>query len=237
MNVFDEDEIEEEEIIEEDLPPPPPTFSEDELAAAKAAAHAQGHAAATKEAQESRSKFVADSLHKIAQDTMTLFAAEAAREKAYEREVLALCVGIFEKLFPIYAEKHGFDELSAQVEQVLQEHSGKGAIELRIAPDMVDAMQAFMSKLSEKHGDLHFTVSGDEGLAGDAVQLLWADGGAVRDTGTMAAQVLAKMQELLAGTGATSHDGEEINERAMPDDAGKNDAALTQEETKGDSHE
>ena len=197
MNVFDE-EIEEEEEIEEDLPPPPPTFSEEELEAARQDGYARGHADATKEQQESRSKYVAETLNNIAAQIQTLFDAESLREKIFEKEALSLSISVLEQILPYMLKEHGFDDLKAHLQGIIEDGHGHGEISVAVAPDMVDAITAFMGKLSEKHSDLRFTVKADEQLSETAVQLSWTDGGAFYDAQAMAEQALLKMREVLA---------------------------------------
>jgi len=198
MNVFDEDIEEEEEEIEEDLPPPPPTFSEEELEAARQEGYARGHAEATKEQQESRSKFVADTLNTIASQIQTLFDAEEKREKTFETEALTLSIAVLEQILPYYLHEHGFDDLKDHLKGIIADGHGHGEILVEVAPDMTDAITAFMGKLAEKHSDLRFKVKGHESLSECAVQLSWNDGGAFYDANAMAEQALAKMKEVLS---------------------------------------
>ncbi|MGB0719624.1 MAG: hypothetical protein ACPGRX_04070 [Bdellovibrionales bacterium] len=209
MHVFDDDAEEDEEMIEEALPPPPPTFSEDELEAARQAGFADGHAAGLEESQKSRSQAVAALLKTIGEQAGLLFTQEEQRERRYEGDVLTLTLAIFEKLFPLYQSRFGFDELQAQIRDIVGAQNGHAEIEIRVAESITDAISAVIGKLCEKNSDLRLRVIGDAGFTEDQVTLSWADGGATRDAGAMAAQVCDKLKELLAGDRATSHDKEE----------------------------
>lgn len=202
MHNFDE------EVMDEVVPeePPPPTFTEAQMEAAKKQAYAQGHEDALGESKASRSQFIAGLLEKIAMQTQALFGQEDAREKTYEREAVSLSMSVFEKLFPIYHEKHGFTELQDQLLGTLKSQEGLKSIHIRVATSYAEGIGSFMSKLSEKNSDLRFKVTGDESLPEGTVHVAWDDGGAVRDAHALAAQIQDRIQEILAGAQATSHD-------------------------------
>lgn len=208
MNNFDDGDVIDEELIEEapPPPPPPPMFTEAQLAAAKKAAFSEGHAQGKKEVEESRSQALVTLMQKLAADTQTLFAAEAAREATYERETIALCRAIFEQAFPATHEKHGFDELTTQLEAVLQAQHGQRSIEIRISADYAQGVEAFMEKLKTKNSELSFSVINDETLDSGSFKLGWTDGGALYDAQAIAQRVIGKLDDTLAGGDATSHD-------------------------------
>lgn len=214
MNNFDDDSIEDDGAQEE--PPPPPIFNEAELEAAKKAAFEEGRAQAQQEAQDSRSQAVANALGQISNAAAQLFAAEDQREKLYEREAVALCLSVFQKLFPTFGEIHGFEEMKTQLERILQSHEGKGQISISVHPDYVEGIQAFMGKLAEKNEAFAFQVSGDDTLANGCVRLSWNDGGALRDTHGMAQQIEDALQELLAGGPVKGHDKEDSLDQEEP---------------------
>lgn len=206
VNSFDDDVIDEDEVIEEDLPPPPPTFSEAELEAAKQEAYSQGHQDGTKEAQAARSQIVAQTLEKLVVKTEALFAQEGMREKAYEREVISLCLSIFEKTFPTLHQKHGFDELEAQLAKIIQGQQGQNAIKVHVSPAYEEGIAAFMQRISDKNDELSFNVSGDESLRDGDVSVKWDNGGAIYKTQQIADRIQQQLQEALAGLGTNSHD-------------------------------
>lgn len=214
MNNFDDELIEEEEVKEE--APPPPVFNEADLEAAKKAAFEEGRQQALQEAQDSRSQAVSTALGQISNAAAQLFANEATREKTYEGEAVALCLSVFQKLFPLFSQTHGFEEMKTQLEHILQSHEGKGQINIYVQPDYVEGIQAFMSKLAEKNDNFAFQVSGDEGLSDGAARLSWDDGGALRDTASITQQIEDALQEVLAGAPVTSHDKQDDQDK-QPD--------------------
>lgn len=207
MNNFDNAKVIEEDVIEEaPPPPPPPMFTEAQLEAAKKASFAEGHTQGKKEVEESRSQALVTLMQRLAADTQTLFAAEAAREATYERETISLCQAVFKQAFPVAHEKHGFDELTAQLGDVLQAQHGQRAIEIRVSADYAQGVEAFMEKLKTKNSELSFSVISDEAIDSGSFKLGWADGGALYDAASIAQRVLGKLEDTLAGGDTTSHD-------------------------------
>ena len=213
QNIFDEDHIDPALLEEEE--PPPPSFSEEELAAAKQAAFQDGHDQATQKEKQSRSQQLAIVMETMSRDMASLFQAESAREKLYEREVVQLTLSTFEKLFPFYSEKAGFDEMRAAMEQVIQAHQGQKTILVRVNPELSEGVTATLKVLQEKNPDVRFTVQGDETVQGTNCKLSWEDGGALHDTAEMAENILNILKDGLAGEGANRHDNESASADAV----------------------
>lgn len=213
MNIFDED-VEEE--IEEELPPPPPTFSEEELAGARKSGYEKGKldgaAEATKAEKESRAQMVAEILQRIGKETTSLFAKEQERATLYEQEVTALCLSVFEKLFPVYNEQHGFEELKASIAEILEKQQNQVEIQIYVQPDIQGAIEEVIGKLEDKGFQAKISVHGDEKLSDGACRMSWNDGGAARDPQALAEQIKALMQQTLAGGATNRHDREEGSE-------------------------
>lgn len=198
INIFDEKQ-------EPDVPPPP-TFSEQELAAEQQRSFSEGKRLGLKESTEAREQHIARVLESIAANVTTLFAAEAAREKSYEVESVRLCLAVFEKAFPLYLEKFGAEELKHHLEAVLKRHENQKQIQIHVAPDVAEGINAHLVKLRDKLPGLDFTVQPDETLTTGACRLSWADGGAVRNPALLAGEIESVLKDLLAATAAKGHD-------------------------------
>lgn len=204
QNIFDEDGNIEGEIIEEEEPPVP-VFSEAELAAARRKAFEDGKAEATQAEKSSRAQHLANVLEQLSADFSSLFTQETAREKLYEREAVSLVQSVFEKLFPYYAEKTGFEELAEALKEVIETRSGQQKVLVCVAPDVVEGVNAFLDKLRAHNPAVSFDVESDETLSGTACRLSWDHGGALHDTNAMAEEVLGILNDGLAAKGANSH--------------------------------
>lgn len=218
VHCFDDDVIED----DKDEVPPPPVFSEEDLLRAQKQAFTEGHAQALEESKASRTHHLAAVMDKIAADMTTLFAQEARREQLYMQDAVRLALRIFQKLFPLYHEKYGFDELKAAIEDVLQDHAGQKEVTIHVHPDLADGVQSFLDKLHEKNPTLRLQVTADESFGLGACRLSWADGGALQDSESKAEQICALVKQALAGANTKVHDRdgnkESASNSAPPDD-------------------
>ena len=208
MHNFDDDVIDEADLedIEDDLPPPPPVFTESELEAEKKKAFQEGHAQGVQETESSRAQALANAMQTLSRDIKTLFDAEHTREKRFEQEVVTLCKAMFEQAFPAFHQQHGFDELSAQLHDILKTQHAHRAIELRTSSDLAKGVEAFMEKLKSQNPDCDFVVLGDDTLQDGQFLLKWEDGGASYDAHAIAQQIIAHLDDTLAIKPVTSHD-------------------------------
>lgn len=206
-NIFDEG------YVDEDAEPPEPTFSEDELKAAKDQAFQQGKQEGTQQTsqkeQQSREQHVAQAMQVIAKNSNQLFQQELQREERFEQEAVALSMRIFETLFPIYQKEHGFDELKHHIESVLQKHKKTPSIDVYVAEENKDGIDAFLADLVAKGHSGEFHVHVDPNLSDTACRLDWEQGGSYFDRDTLAQEIGHIMQQMLAGEDTTSHDKKE----------------------------
>lgn len=205
VHCFDEDFVKE---VEEEAPPPP-MFTQEELEAAKHAAFTKGHTQALEEAKASRGQHLATVLETLSNDLAHLCAQEERRAKLYEHEAVSLSLAIFSKLFPLYQKQYGFDELAETIKTVLSRHEGQKDITVFVHPDLVQGVDAFLTKIQRHDSSLSLRVTGDDALGSGAAKVTWADGGAVRDSESMAGQIETLIKQALAGRGAKVHDRQE----------------------------
>ncbi|MCB1562872.1 MAG: hypothetical protein KDJ75_04790 [Alphaproteobacteria bacterium] len=220
VHCFDEDFVKE---VEEEIPPPP-MFSQEELEAARHAAFTKGHAQALEEAKASRGQHLATVLETLSNDLAHLCSQEERREKLYEQEAVSLSLAIFSKLFPLYQEHYGFNELAETIKTVLSRHEGQKDITVYVHPDLVQGVEAFLTKIQRQDSGLSLCVTGDESLGPGATKIAWADGGAVRDSESMAGQIETLIKQALAARGAKVHDRQE-DKRGEENGPGNTDSA------------
>ena len=197
QNIFDEGHTDE---------PPPPSFSEQELENAKLKAIADGKTQGLREAEGSQLKLTAQILDKIQKDLVQLSAAEAMREKTYEQETMQLCLAIFERLFPLYNEQAGFEELKHTISEIMKRQEGQNHVVVTVQPDVTGAIETHLNKLKESGYELKFAVKGDASLAPGACRLAWNEGGALRDPQMLADEIRSSIQQVLAKKGLKVHD-------------------------------
>lgn len=195
VNRFDDEYIE--EVEEEE--PPPPVFSEDELAAAKEAAFAQGKQQGLNEANASRETHISGVLDKIAKEFETLYAAEQLRAAQYEAESVSLCYVVFKKLFPILNEKHGLDEIMAIIKNVLESQRAQQEIIIDVHTDDVESIEKRLEPLGQElQNNCKISVRASETLGPGDCKMSWNDGGASRNVSNLSEEIQRKLEHMLA---------------------------------------
>ena len=208
QHIFDEPEENEPEIIEE---PPAPTFSEEELEEARRSTYEQayqkGREEALAESKASRGEMIARVLQKISNDTGLLFAAEHERDALFESEVIRVALSIFEKLYPVFMETQGSEQLRRVIADILKTQEEQSEIIVETCPDSAEGVEAFLSKMTlSGNAQTRISVIANPDLSQESCQLRWKDGGAVRDGSKLAEQIRAIMVDMLGGNTANTPD-------------------------------
>lgn len=208
-NIFDEPDIEEEEEI---VIPPPPTFSEDELETVRRTTHDRAYEQGKKDGVDhertSREEAVAQVLKRIEQQASLLFAAEHERERIFETEVLRTTLSIFEKLFPDYTQRTGFEELQSAIHHILQKQDNQSEIVIEVNADIRDGINDFITSLSLLGNTRQrFDIRANQAMSAGQCAMYWKDGGAIRNNEKLAGEIRTFIQDTLAGTLANLHDG------------------------------
>lgn len=217
QNNFDDDH--EEEL--EDLEPPPPMFSEAELEAAKKKAYQEGHNDATLHEKNSRAQHLNAVMDQVLANMGTLFDQENAREKRYEDEAVSLTRSIFETVFPYYSQREGYNELLHALKTITDKHSKQDGVVVHVNPDLVEGITTYLKKIETKNPDIRFEVAGDAHITDTRCRLSWKSGGAAHDPKALAQEILAILDDGLAGKPTNSHD----NEGTQPPTADVDDQA------------
>ncbi len=161
--------------------PPAPTFSEEELAAAKAAAFAEGKTAGEAAAEKSIAQRTVEQLSKLAaQFESTSAALEEKVHQSHQETVLA-AMTVVRKLFPQMNSDNGLTEIKAVVEDCLERLRDEPRLVVRVADQEMDSLKAQLDaciKRSGFGGKLVFLA--DDRLEPGDVRVEWADGGAER---------------------------------------------------------
>lgn len=208
---------------EEELPPP--VFSEEDLKAAKQKAFQDGRQEGTTETRQNQEANIKKTLEKISADLALLLQAEHKREKIYEHEVIETAIQIFQKLFPAYNKKHGFEELKEAIATTLKKQEGQTQITISVSPETVDGIKDQLSQIESTETSNKLIVKSDDSLAQGACALSWADGGAVRDPAALAEEIQSLLQQPLAGTPTKGHDGN------IEQEVSENNEAVENQET------
>ncbi len=179
--------------------PPPPTFSEEELAAARQAAFAEGKAAGLAEAEQSHARRLADSVAALPPHFERLSQELEHLESDRRRGALDAAVTVVRKLFPRLAREGGLEEIQAVVEACLERLRDEPRLVIRCADGDLDALRERIEGSNTRgsfEGKLVFLA--DETIAQGDVRVEWADGGAERDPAGLWKEIDAIIARALA---------------------------------------
>jgi flagellar assembly protein FliH len=214
LNIFDEDYIEEPEEPEE---PPPPTFSEEELEAAKKEAYDRGRQDARREEKESREQFIAAQLEVVASTLPQIFKEEDLREKRYEEEVLQLAGNILKKLFPVFNERHGLEEVLDVIGKIVNSQENQSKVKIEVAEDIASDLHKHLEKVLTDQGRERTEIIPVQDIGPGSCRVSWKDGGAVRDAITISQKIEESLVQLLAARGEKLVYSVESDEKASAD--------------------
>lgn len=212
--------------------PPAPTFSEEELAAARDAAFAEGKAAGLAEAEAAQTKRLAEAVEGLPPLFNQLGEQISANADAVRRETLGAALTVVRKLFPQLAEDHGLEEIRAVIDACLERLRDEPRVVIRCADADLDALRPLIEQSAAQNGfDGKLVFLADERLANGDLRVEWADGGAERDQAelwreidTVIARALkpapaAATAKAAGASGSESAPDKTTTDRAAPDGA------------------
>ncbi len=202
-NMFDDAPLtgmEEEEIAR-------PEFTKDELELEKSKAFAQGIKAGIKESEAGFTKSTLSLLQKIERDMSILFAAEHDRATEYEGEAVHLSLSIVNKIFPLYSQEHGEEELEAAIKNAITTHSAPSKIQLELHGDILKNIESHINELGSELNK-KITMTANNKLSKSECNISWPSGGIICNRDDIAEKTLQIMQEALADRGISVHDGD-----------------------------
>ena len=167
---------------EAEAEPPAPTFSEEELAAARQSAFAEGKAAGLAESGQAQARRLADILDCLPRHLESLATELESLEAERHRSALEAAVTVVRKLFPRLAQEGGLDEIRAVVDSCLERLRDEPRLVIRSADQDLDALRDRIEGSATRAGfEGKLVFLADENIAPGDVRVEWADGGAERD--------------------------------------------------------
>ncbi|MFQ5972439.1 MAG: hypothetical protein ACE5Q3_08900 [Alphaproteobacteria bacterium] len=162
-------------------PKPHAQFTEDELQAACERAFAEGRQAGLETARQSNERRLTEVMEAAIQKSETLASEFEQRVEAMSLQSLEVAVAICRKVLPAMAEANALPEIEALVGESLTNLHDEPRVVIRVAADLVEAMEDRLDALcadSGFHGKL--VILGDEEKQETDCAVVWADGGAER---------------------------------------------------------
>ena len=186
-------------VAPEPAPPPEPTFSAEELAGAVALGRQE--AAAETEARV-RAEMLADLEHRQTEALRAIVEALTASQAALDRTLTAragasrdLALAVARALVAKALARQPLADIEAMFREVVVRLEGVPWLDLRLAPDLVPAGQASLTRAAEQadyRGEIRVTPDARLG-PGDA-RLIWQDGSAERDLARLEDEVTALVE-------------------------------------------
>ncbi len=165
---------------EEDVPPEP-TFTAEHVEAARRTAFDEGRFAGRQEENDSQHSRLNALLEEINVRLEGLQKEVDVLDRQRHDEAKALALALARKLFPIWAERHGLEEVEGLVTTAMGDLGEEPRFTVRVAEARVDEAQKVLLNLATLHaypGTL--IVRGDSGLGLSECRVEWADGGMER---------------------------------------------------------
>ncbi|WP_207455112.1 FliH/SctL family protein [Azospirillum sp. SYSU D00513] len=194
--------------------PPPPTFSEEELAAARAEAFAEGassgrsdgygkgftdglqkgqkdgHEKARAEIEATVQARTAKALEQIGAGVASLIAAREADNALRSDQPVHIALAIVRKLMPELALRGGLGEIEAMLRACLTDLVDEPRLVVRVADAMAEPLREHLEQISSLRGfGAKLMVVPDPGVKPGDARIEWADGGMERDTARLLAEV------------------------------------------------
>ena len=174
--------------------PPPPTFGPGELAAARAEAWAEGHAAGLSKAAAEHAAALGRAARSTA-DQIAAVHAEALRQaEAHAEAVAHLWLDTLGCLFPALCARHGDAEALALAKLVLPGLAGEPVVTLRADPALAQYLAEEIAALEPAEPGRVRVVPNETALPGD-VRISWGSGFAQRDATELWEQVAAVLAD------------------------------------------
>ena len=220
LHIFDEPEADHQE---EEAEPPPPTYSQEELDEARRLGHAEGKQDGRDEAYNELQAQMNKTLEVMGGQLQKLQAHENKREKAYEKESVALVRNLLDALFPDLAAHYGQEEMLNFIHDIVTRSGDEEKIRIEISQQEHDQLQAHIRDYAP---DGLLEVKTNTDLSPGDCRVEWRDGGAVRDQSAQLEAIRKHFDAILAGDGENGHNSPEPEETKNENDGN----ALNQED-------
>lgn len=170
--------------------PPPPTFSEEDLAAARDKAFAEGKAEGAAEAKSSSEAATAKAVEQTARQLEALRAENAAAREAATAESVAIAAAIVRKLLPAADPDIAAREILTVVEEAMGRIYEEPTVVVRVSESLVPALADPIRDAAARAGyPGALTVAPDPAMAVGDCRIEWGIGGVERDLGALWAEV------------------------------------------------
>jgi len=176
----------------------PVAYSRAEIEAIRAEAYSQGFNQGRTEADGEQQRAIADALSSIAAAVPQITGKLEAERARLETEATTLAVTLARKLAPALMARTPLAEFEALIGEVLTHLADQPHVAVRINDELIEEIRAHADTIAAEKG---FTgkliLLGEPGMAKTDCRIEWADGGVVRDAGTLSQEIDAIIERHL----------------------------------------
>lgn len=174
---------------------------------ARAAGHAEGRAEGIALGEQGATAAAAQALAAaataVADRAAALLSGFDATRRELERDAVGLAAGIARKLAASLVASHPAAELEALLVECLAALDGVPHLVIRCHPDLADAIRdRAAARIAQSGFSGRLIVMGEPDIAPGDGRIEWVDGGLVRDTAAIEAQIDTRISAWLAARGA-----------------------------------
>jgi flagellar assembly protein FliH len=198
--------------------PPPPTYSEEDLAAARDEAYAQGREAGLKEMSESLERETRDALVAVENALRELMWSQSAIETRSAEDAIRIALTAVRRLFPALAKRDPLVEIESLIGQAMALVQGEAILNVYVNDRLLELVSARIQPLAAAAGfqeriKMHPLAS----LAPGDGRVEWGSGGIGRDAAAIEKAIEETIGRALPALAAA--DGAEPAAPAAPDPA------------------
>ena len=212
--------------------PAAPMFSEEELAAARDEAYAQGREAGLKEMSESLERETRDALTGVENALRELMWSQSAIETSATESAIRIARAAVRRLFPALAKRDPLAEIENLVGQAMAMVQGEASLNIYVNDRLFDPLSERIRKLAAGAGfENRIKVHPVASVAPGDVRVEWGNGGIGRDIASIEKAVEDVVARALPA--APAADGGDAAPTVPPDPNAPNATTSSSENAEG----
>ncbi len=176
----------------------PAIYTQDDLDRVRAEALSFGRKQGAAEAASSAAQRVQHTLERIAEGLAGTTDAVRSADAQQARDAAAIALAITRKLFPETSRRHGHTEIVGVIDAVIERIIDKPKLTVRVAESLQPTISGGLAAVAEAHGFAgQLSVVGERTMAEGDCQVVWAGGGAARDSAAIWREIEAAIRRTL----------------------------------------
>ena len=161
----------------------PAIFTQEDFDRVRVDALSFGRKQGAAEAAGTADQRIARTLEQIVDKLGAVFDALGRADAEQEKNATAVALAVIRKLFPETNRRHGLAEIAGVIDAVIGRIIDKPKLTVRVAESLQPEIVNQLSAIAEAHGFAgQISIVGDSTVAEGDCRIVWAGGGATRDS-------------------------------------------------------